>query len=115
MLHDVMPHAYYLAACFIGGLALMNAMPHLVSGVMGRRFPSPFAKPPGKGQSSAIVNVTWGFANLVGAYLIIGQVPDLDLRDLDYAGSLVAGALLNGVFLARSFSRLNEGRGPDLS
>ena len=44
---------------------LANAVPHLVSGVMGRPFQSPFAKPPGEGLSSSTVNVLWGFFNLV--------------------------------------------------
>ena len=48
----------------------MNAVPHLAAGTMGMPFPSPFAKPPGKGNSPPIVNAIWGFANLiVGLYL----------------------------------------------
>ena len=39
---------HYLAY-FGGGAFLTNAVPHLVSGVMGRPFQSPFAKPPGEG------------------------------------------------------------------
>jgi hypothetical protein len=34
---------------FFGGVFLTNAVPHFVSGVMGRPFQSPFAKPPGQG------------------------------------------------------------------
>ncbi len=32
---------------FFGGAVLANAVPHFVSGLMGRPFQSPFAKPPG--------------------------------------------------------------------
>ena len=46
---------------FLGGAFLINAVPHLVSGLMGRPFQSPFAKPPGEGLSSSTVNVLWGF------------------------------------------------------
>ncbi len=56
-----------------GGAFLSNAIPHYVSGVVGRPFQSPFAKPPGEGLSSSTVNVLWGFANLVIAYLLIGK------------------------------------------
>lgn len=49
----------------VGGAFLANAIPHCVSGTMGRPFQSPFAKPPGQGLSSSIVNVLWGFFNLV--------------------------------------------------
>ncbi len=51
-------------AYFLGGAFLANAVPHYVSGMMGRPFQSPFAKPSGKGLSSSTVNVLWGFATL---------------------------------------------------
>jgi hypothetical protein len=38
----------HLIAYFFGGAFLSNAVPHFVSGVTGRPFQSPFAKPPGK-------------------------------------------------------------------
>ncbi len=57
-------------ASFFAGAFLANAVPHFVYGVCGDRFPTPFAKPPGKGLSSAMVNVLWGLLNgLVGAEL----------------------------------------------
>lgn len=56
---------HYLAY-FGGGAFLTNAIPHFVSGVMGRPFQSPFAKPPGEGLSSSTVNVLWGAFNLAG-------------------------------------------------
>ena len=49
----------YVAYLF-GGAFLTNAVPHFVSGMMGRPFQSPFAKPPGEGLSSSTVNVLWG-------------------------------------------------------
>ena len=61
----------HLLAYFFGGVFLLNALPHLLSAVMGRRFPSPFAKPPGKGLSSAMINFNWGFANLVAVWLLV--------------------------------------------
>jgi hypothetical protein len=57
-------------ASFFAGVFLANAMPHFMKGVCGDRFPTPFAKPPGKGLSSPMVNVVWALANLVvGAIL----------------------------------------------
>jgi hypothetical protein len=32
-------------ALFFGGAFFVNAMPHFVSAVQGRKFPTPFAKP----------------------------------------------------------------------
>jgi hypothetical protein len=59
---------------FFGGAFLANAIPHIVSGMMGRPFQSPFAKPPGQGLSSSTVNVVWGFFNLAAAYVLICHV-----------------------------------------
>jgi len=94
-------------AYFFGGAFLSNAVPHYVSGVMGRPFQSPFAKPPGKGLSSSTVNVVWGFANLV--ILRVGQ---FDLRAVDQAVSLGLGFLVMGVMAARVFGDLHGGNSP---
>jgi hypothetical protein len=56
-----------LLSYVFGGAFLANAVPHLVSGMMGRPFQSPFAKPPGEGLSSSTVNVQWGFFNAPSA------------------------------------------------
>ncbi len=57
-------------ACFFSGLFLANAVPHYVKGVCGDKFPTPFAKPPGIGLSSAIVNTLWGLLNIVIGYVL---------------------------------------------
>ena len=105
-------HPLHLLSYFIGGAVLMNAVPHLVSGVMGRTFPSPFAKRPGKGLSSARVNMLWGFGNLVMADLLVCQVGRFDLRDPAQASSLALGMLLTGLGCAWHFGGLNGGDGP---
>jgi hypothetical protein len=57
-------------ACFFAGAVLANVVPHFVHGISGNRFPTPFAKPPGKGLSSPLVNTAWALLNLViGAIL----------------------------------------------
>jgi hypothetical protein len=62
---------FYLCA-FGAGLFLTNAIPHFVQGLSGNKFPTPFAKPPGKGLSSAAVNVIWGLFNaIIGTFLFI--------------------------------------------
>ena len=55
---------------------MANAVPHFAQGVSGNKFPSPFAKPPGRGLSSATVNVVWALFNFLIGYLFlrIGQV-----------------------------------------
>jgi hypothetical protein len=103
----------HLVAYFFGGAFLANAVPHAVSGMMGRPFQSPFAKPPGQGLSSSTVNVLWGIANLVLGYLLVCHVGAFDLRDWLDAGALGAGALVISLFSARHFGRFNGGNAPE--
>jgi len=97
---------------FFGGAFLANAVPHFTAGVMGEPFQSPFAKPPGKGLSSSSVNVLWGFANFVFAYLLIARVGDFDLHAWEQAGAVGLGLLVMAVMLARTFGRLHGGNAP---
>jgi hypothetical protein len=99
-------------AYFFGGAFLANAVPHYVSGVMGRPFQSPFAKPSGRGLSSSTVNVLWGCANLVVSYLLILRVGQFDLRAADQIASVGLGLLLMGVFAARTFGQFHGGNSP---
>ncbi|WP_095201966.1 hypothetical protein [Mesorhizobium carmichaelinearum] len=97
---------------FFGGAVLTNAVPHFVSGVMGRPFQSPFAKPRGQGHSSSTVNVLWGFLNLAIGYLLVIRVGDFDLRSTADIVALGLGTLLMGVVMARMFGRFNGGNSP---
>lgn len=96
-----------------GGIFLANAVPHFVSGMMGRAFQTPFAKPPGKGLSSSTVNVLWGSANFVIAYFLIACVGDFDLHAADHVIAAGAGILLMGLFAARTFGRFHGGNSPE--
>ncbi|MEJ0066167.1 MAG: hypothetical protein WDM85_12710 [Caulobacteraceae bacterium] len=54
------------------GAFLCNSIPHLAAGLRGEVFPTPFAKPRGKGPSSALVNFYWGAANLaLGLFILL--------------------------------------------
>jgi hypothetical protein len=94
---------------FFAGVFLANSVPHAVSGMMGRAFQSPFAKPSGKGLSSATVNVLWGFFNLVVGYFLICKVGDFDLHDLGDVGVAILGAMLISLFAGRHFGKFNGG------
>jgi hypothetical protein len=102
-----------LLSHFFGGVFLANAIPHVVSGMMGRPFQSPFAKPPGEGLSSSTVNVLWGFFNVVIGYLLAGRVGDFGLRDTADVAALGAGAFLIALLSARQFGRFNGGNAPE--
>lgn len=101
-----------LASYFFGGAFLANAIPHFVSGMMGRSFQSPFASPPGQGLSSSIVNALWGFGNLVAAYLLVCRVGDFQLRDTNDALAFGLGMFLLSLGTARHFGRFNGGNTP---
>jgi hypothetical protein len=98
-----------LLSYFCGGAFLANAVPHFVSGIMGRSFQSPFAKPPGEGLSSSTVNVLWGFLNLVVGYVLVCRVGDFDLRSTLDAVALGLGVLALSVPMARHFGRFHGG------
>jgi hypothetical protein len=100
---------------FFGGAFLTNAIPHFVSGVMGRPFQSPFAKPPGEGLSSSTINVLWGFFNLVVAYLLLRRVGEFDARSTEHVAALGLGVLLMALLTARLFGRFHGGNAPDES
>jgi len=96
-------------AWFFGGVFLMNAVPHVVAGVLGRPFQTPFAKPSGEGLSSSTVNVLWGFFNLGVAWLLLVHSGSFDLHAWDDALVAGAGGLLISVFGARHFGRFHGG------
>lgn len=97
---------------FFGGVFLANGVPHFVSGMMGRPFQSPFAKPSGKGLSSSTVNVLWGLVNFVLAYLLIARVGYFDLHAMDHIVPVGVGVLLISVISARLFGRFHGGNSP---
>jgi hypothetical protein len=103
----------HLVSYFFGGIFLANAIPHFVSGMMGRPFQSPFAKPPGKGLSSSTVNVLWGFFNVVVGYFLVVRVGDFDLRSISDFLALAVGALLISLFSARTFGQFHGGNTPE--
>ena len=102
-------------ALFFGGAFLVNTIPHLVSGLQGRPFQSPFAKPPGQGLSSSTVNVLWGSLNLALAYLLLIRVANLDFHSLRQIAVVGAGILILALLTARHFGRFHGGNTPGAS
>ena len=97
---------YHYLAYFFGGAFLANVVPHLTNGISGRTFPSPFASPPGQGQSSPTVNVLWGTLNLVIAYLLICRVGNFNLRSVRDMTVFGLGWVLMAVMLSRAFGAI---------
>ncbi|VIO81173.1 hypothetical protein [Bradyrhizobium ivorense] len=101
-----------LVAYFFGGAFLTNAIPHVVAGMMGEPFQTPFAKPRGEGLSTSTVNILWGFFNLLVGYLLVCRVGEFGLRNTGDVTALFLGGLAIGLVLARRFGRFHGGNEP---
>ena len=100
---------YHDLAYFFAGAFLANTIPHLVNGMSGLPFQSPFAKPPGEGLSSATINVLWGMFNLAVGYVLVARVGSFELRKTRHVVVLGIGVLVVALMLARSFGRFHGG------
>jgi hypothetical protein len=98
----------HFTSLFFGGAFFINAIPHFVEGISGRKFPTPFAKPPGLGDSSAMVNVLWGTFNFLVTYLLLCTVAEINLRDWVQVVLAATGGLLMALCLAYSFGPKRE-------
>ena len=94
---------YDYVMCFFGGVFTANFVPHFVRGITGTPFPTPFAKPPGRGMSPPTLNILWALVNLIVAYLLFlyGAFSLLDWP-LVVAGFI--GFALVSIMLSRTFS-----------
>ncbi len=94
---------------FAFGFFATNSLPHFIPGIHGKPFYSPFATPPAKGKSSSVVNVLWGFANIVVAYILFVGT-DLNLRNYVEGIGFLLGVLVTALTLAIVFgkNRKNE-------
>ncbi len=94
-------------ALFFVGAFLCNCIPHLVAGLMGTPFPSPFATPRGVGNSSPLVNFFWGAFNCaVGVYLLWTHPFAIGANVETLA--VAVGALLLGSYLAVHFGSVRK-------
>jgi len=99
-------HWYFYLLEFLGGAFLANGVPHFVQGISGNPFQSPFAKPPGVGESSPLSNVLWGFGNLLaGALLLHFFWPRGDAAWVGWI-AVGAGALLMSIQLSTWFGKV---------
>src|SRR5262245_4378256 len=100
---------YVYVARFFAGAFLANAVPHFVSGIQGRPFPTPFASPPGKGESSSTLNVMWGTGTAIVGHLLLFRVGVLSAVILRQMLIVCVGGLLMSLMLARAFGEVYGG------
>jgi hypothetical protein len=92
---------------FLAGALLCNSVPHLCAGLQGHPFPTPFARPRGVGDSSPVVNILWGFANLaVGLVVTAHQWDTAEIGP--HAAAMLLGALAIGMYLAIHFGKVQR-------
>ena len=103
-------HWYFYLLEFLGGAFLANGVPHFVQGVSGNPFQSPFAKPPGKGESSPLSNALWGFANLLAGALLLHFFRPVGCTAWAGWGAVGLGVLLMSVQLSVVFGKVRSGR-----
>jgi len=101
---------FHFPAYFFAGVFFANFVPHFVSGVLGRTFPTPFASPPFRGLSSSRVNVLYGLCNLAFAYTLLLRVGDFEPRSALHAGAFGLGLTVWSLMIARSLARLQGGQ-----
>lgn len=87
---------------FIAGLFGANGVPHYIKGILGKKHQTPFGRP-----SSAIVNVLWGWANLVVAVLFL-YFAHTHTHRLRALAMLALGSLLMSLLLANNWSQHPE-------
>jgi hypothetical protein len=99
---------YDYLAHFMAGAFLANGVPHFVQGICGNKFQTPFAWPRGVGESSALVNVIWGWFNLlIGGALLRIFLPPMPPPPTISLSTMV-GALVMAVFLSHHFGRVRN-------
>jgi hypothetical protein len=100
---------YDYLAWFFAGAFLMNAVPHTVQGLCGNRFQTPFASPPGVGESSAVVNVAWGLINIaIGGVLLHLTFPDDLPPPLGLCIAAWLGAAVLALWLSNHFGKVRN-------
>jgi hypothetical protein len=85
----------------LAGALLCNALPHLISGLRGETFYTPWGRANVTGRSSALENFLWGAANLLVAVFLLDRKLAENIPHGLMAvtlGFLVAGAVLSLTF-----------------
>ena len=93
-----------LVIYFFGGMFAFNSMPHLVTGIAGNKHMTPFGK-----DSSAMLNVLWGFLNISISVLLLNFTQS-GIRfpsSMDTVAAFLIGGLIMSLMDANLFSNPN--------
>jgi hypothetical protein len=96
-------------AYFLAGALLANGVPHFVQGICGNKFPTPLALLQGEKESSALVNVVWGWVNFaIGAWLYHHFSPVRIPPATEPCIVAAFGTLASAVYLAWQFGKARK-------
>lgn len=85
-----------LIGALVSGFFLFNAIPHLVQGICGKRHMTPLSP-----QSAAVVNVIWGWINIiVGVCIMVATWPGKEEPALLWWVIFALGGLIISLYLA---------------
>jgi hypothetical protein len=91
---------------FLSGVLFINVLPHLIRGISGDKFPSPFAKPHGRKLSSPTSNVVWAFINL-SMFLTIFYFNQSSFT-VTYGVIMMVGGFSMAIYLSRYFANKDK-------
>ena len=91
---------YRYVGYFFSGAFLANTIPHLVQGISGREFRTPFGDP-----SSALLNGIWGLVNLALGVTLLIALGGLELKFNRKLVVIALGFAVMTLLLANTFSQ----------
>ncbi|WP_088310345.1 hypothetical protein [Novosphingobium sp. B 225] len=98
-------------ALLLAGMLLCNGIPHVVAGLLGQRFFTPWTPPGGTKLASPVQNFLWGAGNLLAGLWIVRHFDSQNVPHGAMAaglGFLAAGTFLSGHF-AKGLEVLRKG------
>ncbi len=95
-------------AYFFSGAFIVNGLPHFLQGISGNPFQSPFASPPGVGESSPLVNVLWGTFNFAVGYALLSYAGLFQPGSNFATASWTVGGLSMAITLAIHFGKVRK-------
>lgn len=91
---------YRYVGYFFAGAFLANTIPHLVQGISGREFRTPFGNP-----SSALLNGIWGLVNLAVGVTLLTALGGFEFKFNGKLGVTALGFAVMTLTLANTSSR----------
>ena len=100
---------YSYVAWFFAGAFLVNSVPHIVQGISGNKFQTPFATPRGARRVLRRRQCDLGFANLVIGSVLVHVTWSAPSPPWQLCLTALIGALALALYLARRFSSVRSG------